>query len=232
MDLILDQSVDGDRGIATPGEVVSVARDQTRRPIFQDIGMLHALRGSAENIAEALIERTKRDPTLGKALAGRFLEVGAGLAPLSLALARLFPTAHFTAIDSDNNAVMVARRHIAASDFSARFVVSLRDVIHVDERASYAAAWAPAPFLPRQGARMAFDRLTLALQPRGFLIIANAPRGESDASVATNAAQRLRSNGNIWRTEDLAALLREQGYREINCLPCPNGVELLIARRP
>lgn len=193
--------------------------------------MLTQLRPSADRIAKTLCLHAKRRASLGEALEGRMLEIGAGLAALSLGLAKQFPTARFTAIDNDSGAAAVARLHVAASGFTSRFSVRLRDVIHVDEQAVYTAAWLPAPFLSRQGAKTALDRLTLAIAPRGFLIIGNVlPLGD-DAATAATGARLLRSAGHVWRSEELADILIPRGYREIERVPCADDLELSIARR-
>jgi hypothetical protein len=225
MDLDQDRSVRDDNACRE-------ATEEPHRWIFQDIAMLTLLRANADRIAKSLCEHAKRDLVLGKALEGHVMEVGAGLAALSLALAKLFPSAQFTAMDSNSSATSVARLHVATSGFASRFSVRLRDLIHVDEQASYSAAWLPAPFLPRQGVESALYRLTLAIKPNGFLIIGNAPTLGCDASTAANGARLLRSNGHVWRTEELAEILRRQGYCDIEHLSCADGMELAIARHP
>jgi hypothetical protein len=204
---------------------------QPHRWIFQDIATLTLLRASADRIAKALSEHARRRPILDQALQGHVIEVGAGLAALSLALAKLFPSTHFTAMDSNSSATSVARLNVATSGLSSRFSIRLRDLVHLDERASYSVAWLPAPFLPRQGAGAALDRLNEAIEPGGFLIIGNSPTLACDASTATNGARLLRSNGYVWRTEELTGFLRHLGYRELEHLPCADGMELAIARR-
>lgn len=214
-----------------PGGAPDAAPAEPHRWIYQDIATLTLLRASADRIAKALSEHAKRRPNLGEALEGRVIEVGAGLAALSLALAELYPSTQFTAMDSDSSATSVARLCVAASGFCARFSIRLRDPIHIDEQARYSVAWLSAPVLPRQGARTALDRLTLAIKPGGFLIVGNAPLLETDAATATKGARLLRSNGHVWRSEELAGMLRRQGYRDIEHLPCPDEIQVSIARR-
>jgi len=217
--------------LSAPENAATVVPQPTQTLVFQDLEMLAVLRASAQSVAQALFENAKERPALGEALGGRVLEVGAGLAALSLALAKLFPTTRFTAMDSNSSATKVAQVHVAASGFAARFAIRLRDLIHIDERASYNVAWLPAPFLPREGARIALDRLTLAIKPRGFLIIGNAVTN-GDASATASTPRLLRSNGHLWRTEELSGILRHQGYGDIERLCCAGGIELSIARRP
>lgn len=199
--------------------------------VFQDIQALDLLAVGAERTADAIAELAKQDPSLAAALNGSMLEVGGGLAALSLALSRRFANAQYLVTDAYPIAVAQAQRKAAEGGCGHRIDVKLRDLTHIVERAAYNVIWLPAPILPLRGAIAAMSRLSMALRPAGYLIVGNCPQLTSDAETMTNGARLLRSTGQIWSQDELSMLLRAQGYRGFTRARCSDGVDLVICNR-
>jgi len=173
----------------------------------------------------------KDRPELAKALTGRLLDIGTGVAALALEAADLNPLLSIVAIDIYEPALAIARAAVLASPHAARIEIRHQDVTTLDELDAYTIAWVPTSFLPRQVADEALHRVFAALAPGGFLIVGT--RGGSGATLqgALASLRVLRSGGYLWLVDEMTGYLSTLGYSDIEAIGSSGRVDIL-ARKP
>ncbi|AWV19117.1 methyltransferase type 11 [Methylobacterium sp. XJLW] len=203
-----------------------------RPPVWQvrDPAMLQAQGQASRVVVRRLAALAADRPALAAALTGRFLDVGTGVGGIALEAAAQWPSLRVVGLDIWEPALELARANVAASPFRSRIELRLQDVTQFDDPAGYALTWLPAPFLSQDAARTALDRLTVALEPKGYLVVGlYAP--PPDPVGATLAALRLaRSGGHLWSCAAMEAELRSRKFTAIET-SAGQPVTLMMGRR-
>jgi SAM-dependent methyltransferase len=166
---------------------------------------------------------------------GTFLDVGTGAGWLALEAARVWPRLRIVGIDIWEPALALARSNVAASDHGERIELRSRAVERLDERATYALACFPGPFISAETTREALERIHHALIPGGWLVFALwAPSGDPlEAAVAK--LRIVRSGGHPWISTEIVDCLLAVGFVGIEALPpgVPGSpIAFVLSRRP
>ncbi len=198
---------------------------------FADADVLIAQGRVARPHPRSWVTLAKDRPHLAKALTGRLLDVGTGVAELTLEAAALNPELHIVGIDIYEPALAIAREAVRASPHAARIELRYQDVTTLDERGGYTLAWVPTSFLPRSVTTTALRRVFAAPAPGGFLIAGT--RGGSGATLegALASSRILRSGGHPWRGDEMTDYLSAPGYCDIEAIASSGRVDFL-ARKP
>ena len=120
---------------------------------------------------------------------------------------------------------------MAASPFHGRIELRLQDVTRFDDSAGYSLTWLPAPFLSRDAARTALDRLTAALEPRGYLVVGLYAPPADPAAAALAALRLARSGGHLWECAAMEAELRARAFTAVETF-AGQPVTLVMGQRP
>ena len=102
-----------------------------------------------------------------------------------------------------------------------RIEIRAQDVTQLDELAAYTPAWLPAPFLPRPVAEAALDRLTVALGPKGNLVVGLYAVPTDKAGAALTALRVARSGGHLWDIAEMEQQLRARGFVDVETCHIP-----------
>lgn len=167
-------------------------------------------------------------PGLDDALAhgGRILDVGVGVAKLSIAFANRFPHASVVGIDVWQPALVRARENVAAAGLLNRIELREQDVRDLTDLASFDLIWFSGPFVPQEIQAEALQRCAEALRPGGWLVY-GAFTGTDDITNALTDLRTLRSGGPVLSQEQIGTALRAAGLADIT----PKVVNVgLIAR--
>jgi SAM-dependent methyltransferase len=170
------------------------------------------------------------------------LDLGAGAAPWSLALAARNPDTRVTAVDVPA-VLAVTRQVVAASGYATRFDYLSGDMFSIDlGRSSYDLAIAGnlCHLFDEATNRRLLARLFDALRPGATLAILDAlPNERLDGSrpvVLYALGLLLRTNrGQVYPFSTYVGWLREVGYEAIERIdlsPTPPPISLITARRP
>lgn len=203
-----------------------------RPPVWQvrDPAMLQAQDQASRVVVRRLAALAAERPALAAALTGRFLDVGTGVGGIALEAAAQWPVLHVVGLDIWEPALALARANVAASPFGSRIDLRLQDVTQFDDPAGYSLTWLPAPFLSRDAARTALDRLTAALEPSGYLVVGLYAPPPDPVGAALAALRLARSGGHLWACAAMEDELRARGFTAIEtCAGQP--VTLVIGRR-
>jgi SAM-dependent methyltransferase len=163
---------------------------------------------SLEGLADAL----KRD-------GAAFLDVGAGVAALSIALCETWSGLRVVALDPWPPAIALAEQQVAASAFADR--VDLRPIRIEDLPAgpAFDAAWLSGPFMAPDAIPAALARLHDALKPGGWLLFARYASPPDPLAEAVTRLRVVRSGGSVAGAEELGALLAAAGFEDVHEVP-------------
>jgi len=178
-----------------------------------------------------------RFPELADHLAApgaRFLDVGVGVAQISIELCRRYPLLHVTGVDINARPLRLAADNLAAADLNDRIDLRQVDIAELADTESFTLAWIPMPFLSPGVVGPALSAVHRALRPGGWLL---AGCSGPDTDALAKAMNRLRAGilgGGHHTAADTAALLIDLGFTDVHQLSAmPAGPPgLVVARKP
>jgi hypothetical protein len=173
---------------------------------------------------------------LAEALArpgARMLDVGTGVAALAVAYAELFPALTVVGLDVLPRVLALAAGTVAASSVAERVILREQDVSTLDERATYALAWLPAPFLPESALRASAPRVAGALVPGGWVMVGHGKFTNEPVEDALTRFKTVAYGGTALDDEQAQSLLRNAGLSDVATMPTPAGAPAItVGRKP
>jgi hypothetical protein len=163
-----------------------------------------------------------------------FLDIGVGVAALSMAMAATWPNLRITGIDPWAPSIATARAAVAAAGLSDRIMLREQSAEDMEDRDAFDLAWLPSLFVPRGAVPAILRRVLGALRPGGWLLV---PILRPVDDPLTTALARLRValfGGYAWPADELTMALRNKGYADVHTrAPSPQAVNaLVVGRKP
>jgi hypothetical protein len=163
---------------------------------------------------------------------GRFLDVGVGVAAISLRMCELFPGSTAVGLDVIPEVLEAARKEVADRGCEGRVELRLLDVAELADVEDFDLAWIPQPFLPRASLEEGLTRVHAALRPDGWLVMPlNAPTGECDFQRALADHSSYLLGGGPMTQEEAETMVASAGFEDLAWQDY-HGLSLLMARRP
>jgi len=161
-----------------------------------------------------------------------FLDIGVGVAALSIAMARAWPTLDIVGIDPWPPALAMAPEAVAVAGLSDRIVLREQAGQEITDRNAFDLAWLPSLFVPHEAVADIVACVSAALRPGGWLLV---PILRPTGDALATALSRLRVamfGGWTWSSEELEALLRDNNYGQVRTMaPSPQALTALVAAR-
>lgn len=163
-----------------------------------------------------------------------FLDVGVGVAVLSIEMARLWPTLRIVGVDPWAPALALARENVAAAGLGDRIELRRQAGEDLTDVAAFDLAWIPSAFVPERSISQLVARVHRALRPGGWLLFPTLHEGGEPLVSALARFRTATFGGLIRSTQDVEALLASSGFAEARTLPSPpNAVmAMVVGRRP
>jgi SAM-dependent methyltransferase len=204
---------------------------------YTDPDILQAAGGVSAGFVAALKQViAPRLPGLSERLdaSGSFLDVGVGVAGLSIAMARLWPTLRVVGVDPWAPSLVIAREKVRAAALTDRIELRKQAAEDLTDVGSFDLAWIPSAFIPERSITAVARRVHRALRPDGWLLFAMINPGSDP--LATSFA-RLRTTiwgGALLTTSEAQTMLERIGYVAVQRLPIPPSatVAMIAGRRP
>jgi precorrin-6B methylase 2 len=218
---------------------VDLLTDPTRAPgwAYTDAELLQSL--GQNSAAFAGVVRDLVAPQLAgleEALArpgAAFLDVGVGVAALSIAMAELYPSLRVVGIDPWDVALDLARRNVAAAGLGARIELRRQAVEELPDAGEFDLAFLAGPFLGEAVVEPAFERVLAALR-RGGWILFGMYSGRDALETALARLRAARSGAAVLDAVDAEARLRAAGFADVRTFAAELGIpsQLVVGRRP
>ena len=173
---------------------------------------------------------------LGERLArpgARFLDVGVGVAALSIAMCRVYPELRAVGVYPFEPPLELARRNVAATGLEQRVELRRQRLEDLDEQGAFAAAFLPGPFLAADAVEVGLGRAFAALEPGGWLLF-GMYRGADPLADALARLRAARSGGAVLHASDAEERLRAAGFAGVRTFAADLGIpsQLVVGRRP
>ena len=147
-----------------------------------------------------------------------FLDVGAGVAALSLALARAFPDAKIVSLEPWAPSMALARANVAAADVGDRVELRAVTVQGLGDRAVYDGAFLPLPFIAPASVPEVLAATRAALRPGGWAFAGLFAGPDDPVAQRLMDLRTLRSGGWPWSQDELVGLLEGAGLVDVRAL--------------
>jgi SAM-dependent methyltransferase len=163
---------------------------------------------------------------------GWCLDVGVGVAALSIAIVERFPGTRVLGVDVLEAALDIARTQIAVAGLWDVIELRLQSVAELSDEAAFDLAWIPQPFIAPDALDAGLARVRSALRPGGWLILALAGGNDFDRGGPVTAYQSLfatMAGGGPMSVDEGRALLARHDYADGGLVQAPEP--LLLAQR-
>jgi hypothetical protein len=161
-------------------------------------------------------------PSLGGDLARRlegseaaFLDVGVGVAALSVALCRSWPSLRVVGVDPWEPALAVAREYVAAAGLEERIELRRLAAETLEDAHAYDLAWVPTFFIPSAVLERVIERVHAALRRGGWAMLGLYARPGDPLRDALADLRTVRHGGSLLTPAQAAALLERVGFSDV-----------------
>jgi SAM-dependent methyltransferase len=167
-----------------------------------------------------------------EASSGSFLDVGVGVAGLSIAMARLWPSLSLVGIDRWAPSLAIARENVRAARLTDRIEVRQQAAEDLPDVDAFDLAWVPAAFIPETSIPAIVERVHRALRPGGWLLFAMVNQGGDPLAGSYARLRTATWGGALLAAAQVEALLGRAGFVDVQVLPGPpNAVVAMFAAR-
>jgi hypothetical protein len=142
------------------------------------------------------------------------LDVGAGVAALSVSLCRTWPQARVVAVDPWERALALARDVIAAADMGDRIELRAVGAEALEDEAEHDLAWVPTFFIPATVLEGVLERVLAALRPGAWAIVGLYARPEDPLAAALADLRTVRQGGTLYTAPETVALMQAVGFED------------------
>jgi SAM-dependent methyltransferase len=162
-----------------------------------------------------------------------FLDIGIGVAALSIAMARRWPDLKIVGIDPWPPAIALARAAVAAAGLADRIELRAEAGEEIADRNAFDLAWLPSLFVPRRQAVLdALARVLTAMRPGAWLLVPILQPSDDPLAASPMRLRVAMFGGWAWSAGELEALLRDKGYAQVRTMASsPQAITALIVGR-
>jgi hypothetical protein len=157
-----------------------------------------------------------------------FLDIGVGVAGLSIAVARNWPQVRVVGVDPWAPSIALARQNVAAAGLADRIELREQGAETLRDEAVFDLAWVPLAFIPQQ-----VTRGDGALRSGGWVLLAGV---NTDLPPVPSALMQLRMTmfgNNDLTPSALESVARELGLADVRATTIPGPpVALVTGRKP
>jgi precorrin-6B methylase 2 len=149
----------------------------------------------------------------------RFLDVGAGVAALSIAMCRAYPKLDVVGLEPFEAPLAIARENVARAQLGARIELRPVRLEALAEEERYDLAWLPSFFIARDVAPAALARVRAALKPGGWLVFGLMAAGPDARARAVSGLIEAMWGGSTLPPPEAEAMVRAAGFGVLRALP-------------
>ncbi|MEA2143968.1 MAG: hypothetical protein QOI64_2398 [Solirubrobacteraceae bacterium] len=144
-----------------------------------------------------------------------FLDVGAGVAALAIAVCRLWPSLRVVALDPLEPALAIAHDEVAAAGLQERVEVREGVIEELVDEGGFDFAWLPTMFIPRPALEPAMERMLATMRPGGWATFGLYARPGDPFRDALADLRTVRQGGALISPQEVAELLDRAGFADV-----------------
>ena len=149
----------------------------------------------------------------------RILDIGSGVAALSISCCRVWPQASVVGVDPWEPAMKLAAKNVAEAGLEDRITLRAVAVEDITDTDSFDLAWMPAPFLPRSVLGSSVPVVARSLRPGGWLFLGRYAAPKDALLEALADLRTVRGGGTPLSDDEAVALLERGGLTNVRSVP-------------
>ena len=149
----------------------------------------------------------------------RILDIGSGVAALSISCCRVWPAASVVGVDPWEPAMKLAVQNVSEAGLDDRITLRAVAIEDITDRDAFDLAWMPAPFLPKSVLESGVPVIARSLRPGGWLILGRYAAPQEALPEALADLRTVRGGGTPLSEDDAVALLQQGGLTDVRSVP-------------
>ena len=156
----------------------------------------------------------------------RILDIGSGVAALSISCCRVWPAASVVGLDPWGPASELAAANVAEAGLQDRITLRPIPIQELDDVDTFDLAWMPAPFLPMSALDEGVPLVARSLRSGGWLILGRYAAPDEALPQALATLRTLRGGGTPLSDEEAVSLLERGGLTDVRAVPSDWGAPI------
>jgi precorrin-6B methylase 2 len=149
----------------------------------------------------------------------RILDIGSGVAALSISCCRVWPEASVVGVDPWEPAMKLAATNVAEAGLEDRITLRAIAIEDITDTDAFDLAWMPAPFLPRAVLESSVPVVARSLRPGGWLVLGRYAAPQEALPEALSDLRTVRGGGTPLSEDHAVALLEQGGLASVRSVP-------------
>jgi SAM-dependent methyltransferase len=149
----------------------------------------------------------------------RILDIGSGVAALSISCCRVWPEASVVGVDPWEPAMKLAVQNVTEAGLEDRITLRAFAIEDLTDTDSFDLAWMPAPFLPRSVLASSVPVVARSLRPGGWLVLGRYAAPQDALAEALADLRTVRGGGTPLSEQDAVTLLERGGLASVRSVP-------------
>jgi SAM-dependent methyltransferase len=190
--------------------------------VYTDPGVLQTQGQSSGGVPPLIAHVAPTLDGLEDALAregARILDIGSGVAALSVSCCRVWPTASVVGLDPWEPAMKLAAANVAAAGLEDRITLRAVGIEDMSDTDVFDLAWVPAPFLPRSALETGVPIVARSLRPGGWLLLGRYSAPPEPLAEALADLRTVRGGGTPLSDDEAVSLLEQGGLAKVRAVP-------------
>jgi len=149
----------------------------------------------------------------------RVLDIGSGVATLSVSCCRVWPAVSVVGLDPWEPAMNIATANVVAAGLQDRITLRPIGIEDLTDTDVFDLAWIPAPFLSRSVLETGIPIVVRSLRPGGWLVLGRYAAPREALAQALADLRTVRGGGAVLSDEEAVALLERGGLAKVHAVP-------------
>lgn len=190
--------------------------------VYTDPGVLQSQGQSSGGVPPLIARIAATLDGLEDALArdgASILDIGSGVAALSISACRVWPAASVVGLDPWEPATKLGVANVAAAGLEDRITLRAIRLEELTDTDAFDLVWMPAPFLPRSALEAGIPAVTRSLRPDGWLVLGRYAAPPEALPEALADLRTIRGGGTPLSDDEAIALLEGGGLSNVRAVP-------------
>ncbi len=163
-----------------------------------------------------------------------FLDIGVGVAELSIAIAHQWPNLRVVGIDPWEPALKIARENVARAGLGDRIELRRQTAEDLVDNEIFDLVWFPALFIHADKIATALQHVQRSLRPGGWVISGTINKAGEPLEDALADLRTTYLRGEPLSTSELEGQMKESSFDPVQVIPSPpwSASVLIVGRRP